>query len=159
MRRYCLGFLTNEVKTKVALIRKERPAWQAGYWNGIGGKVGNGRPDEIINLDEEAIDAMPREFEEETGVYTGHLKWKHLFHIESEQASKDGDYILDVFTLGDDYAIRNVISNTDEKVEIFNIWDVNNLRTTPNVLWFCDFIRTASNTFKLPIFIKDVGGY
>lgn len=44
---------------KVALIRKARPAWQAGKLNGIGGRVNPG---------ETPLDAQVREFREETEV-------------------------------------------------------------------------------------------
>jgi 8-oxo-dGTP diphosphatase len=170
MRRYCLGFLTNEIKTEVALIRKENPEWQRGKWNGIGGKVGVGQPGEDIDPNESAVIAMPREFEEETGVCTivpkftnspeiTFPKWTHLFHIESEQASQFGDYELDVFTLASDWAIERVRTVTNEKVGVFNIWDIDRLPTTPNVVWFSQFIRHSSSTFQLPIHIKDVGGF
>lgn len=56
---YVAGFFFSTDGTRVALIRKTKPAWQNGLLNGIGGKIEDG---------EEAIDAMRREFREETGV-------------------------------------------------------------------------------------------
>lgn len=53
------GFLFDDtVGPYVALVRKKRPAWQAGKLNGIGGKV---EPQET------PLEAMRREFKEETG--------------------------------------------------------------------------------------------
>lgn len=60
MIRYVLGFAFDS-QGRVCLIRKVKPEWQANKWNGVGGKVEYG---------ESAIDAMVREFWEETGVYT-----------------------------------------------------------------------------------------
>jgi 8-oxo-dGTP diphosphatase len=59
MQHFVNGFLFSADRTRVALIHKNRPAWQAGRINGIGGKVEAG---------EENIDAMAREFAEEAGV-------------------------------------------------------------------------------------------
>lgn len=56
-RRYVLGFLFSEDGSRVLLIWKNRPAWQAGKLNGIGGKIEDG---------EQPLDAMKREFVEET---------------------------------------------------------------------------------------------
>lgn len=61
MTGYALGFLflTDAVYgTSVVLIRKDKPEWQAGKLNGVGGKIEDG---------EEPIDAMRREWKEETG--------------------------------------------------------------------------------------------
>jgi len=55
--RYVLGFMFDRDYAEVALILKNRPAWQAGKWNGIGGK---------IEGDETPHAAMVREFTEET---------------------------------------------------------------------------------------------
>lgn len=56
--RYVLGFMFNEAKTHVLLVKKNRPAWQAGLLNGIGSKIEPG---------EQPLEAMEREFQEETG--------------------------------------------------------------------------------------------
>lgn len=61
-----VGFLFNPTLDVVTLIRKDRPKWQAGKLNGIGGRM---------NEDEDGIDAMIREFREETGVETTEEDW------------------------------------------------------------------------------------
>lgn len=62
---YVVGFAIDDLD-RVALIRKNRPDFQAGLFNGIGGHV---------EVGETPAGAMVREFVEETGVYlTG---WTH----------------------------------------------------------------------------------
>lgn len=56
--KYVIGFLFNS-KDSVLLIRKNRPEWQKGKLNGIGGHVEKG---------ESYLQAMRREFFEEAGV-------------------------------------------------------------------------------------------
>jgi len=56
MKSYACGFLFSPDRSRVLLIRKRRPAWQAGKLNGIGGKLEPG---------ESPLDAMRREFREE----------------------------------------------------------------------------------------------
>lgn len=63
---YVVGFLFRNRRTHVALIRKQNPAWQRGKLNGIGGKVEAG---------ETPLDAMIREFKEETGAEF--TDWRH----------------------------------------------------------------------------------
>lgn len=54
---YCVGFVF-AAHTHVLLCEKRKPDWQAGLWNGVGGKIEPGEaPDQ----------AMAREFGEETG--------------------------------------------------------------------------------------------
>lgn len=74
MIEYVAGFLfTGPDPNWVALVRKARPAWQAGRLNGIGGKIEPG---------EAPVTAMVREFREETGaLVTG---WRQF-------ATLDGD--------------------------------------------------------------------
>lgn len=56
---YVVGFMFDPSLQLVLLIRKNRPDWQAGRLNGIGGKIEDG---------EASIDAMIREFKEEAGL-------------------------------------------------------------------------------------------
>jgi 8-oxo-dGTP pyrophosphatase MutT (NUDIX family) len=72
---YCLGFAFNEDRTKVVLIKKNKPDFLKGLLTGVGGYV---EPNETPE------EAMPREFEEETGVLiTG---WKLCGRFEYEGA-------------------------------------------------------------------------
>ena len=57
-KHYVLGFVFNYSKNQVLLIEKQRPAWQMGRWNGIGGEIEEG---------ETPYQAMVRESVEETG--------------------------------------------------------------------------------------------
>lgn len=68
MTQYVAGFMFDKALSRVALIRKNKPVWQAGLLNGIGGKV---EP-----TDEHPHAAMVREFKEETGV--DHSEWVYF---------------------------------------------------------------------------------
>ncbi len=57
MQRYVLGIVTTPDCSKVLLIRKVKPDWQKGRWNGIGGKLEDGETPHF---------AMDREWREET---------------------------------------------------------------------------------------------
>ena len=64
--------------TRVLMIRKLKPAWQAGKLNGIGGKIDQYTSDTIdgeLRL-ETPIQAMVREFHEETGVVSQQSDWQ-----------------------------------------------------------------------------------
>lgn len=62
VQAYVCGFLFSSDRSRVLLIRKNRPAWQAGLLNGVGGKIEAGETPE---------EAMVREFYEEAGVRVG----------------------------------------------------------------------------------------
>lgn len=66
MTDYCLGFAFDANLENVILIEKLKPDFQKGKLNGIGGKIEAG---------ESAVDAMVREFKEETGVETTTCDW------------------------------------------------------------------------------------
>lgn len=107
MKRYVLGFAFNEELTQVALIRKNRPEWQAGHLNGIGGKVEEG---------ENLYDAMCREFREETGVNL--IAWEHVIRM-----SEDEDWAVSVWAYyGAD--LSELKTMTDEEVGVYNVSDI-----------------------------------
>lgn len=64
---YVVGFAFGSLKRAVILIKKDHPDWQAGKWNGIGGK---------IKERETPLEAMAREAHEETGIKTD-FNWEH----------------------------------------------------------------------------------
>ena len=64
--RYVCGFAFSSDLEKLLLIRKARPEWQAGRLNGLGGEIRSG---------ERPVDAMVREFLEESGLSTTPSHW------------------------------------------------------------------------------------
>jgi 8-oxo-dGTP diphosphatase len=70
---YCCGFLFSPSRQEVVLILKNRPAWQRGRLNGIGGH---------IEEDEDPSEAMQREFMEEcNGVVIHEDRWHEFVHM------------------------------------------------------------------------------
>lgn len=65
---YVLGFLFNVSNQSVLLVKKNKPEFQKGLLNGIGGKIEEG---------ETPLEAMKREFREETGI-SDELDWSHF---------------------------------------------------------------------------------
>lgn len=68
MQKYVAGFMFNDTKDIVLLIKKIKPEWQKGKLNAIGGKI-------EIEINETPIQAMVREFKEETGIKTLEEDW------------------------------------------------------------------------------------
>lgn len=64
---YCCGFMFDEKRDFVGLIEKQKPDWQKGKFNGIGGK---------LNPSEPWKQGQVREFYEETGVI--HDGWEQF---------------------------------------------------------------------------------
>lgn len=114
MQKYVLGFAFNTARTQVALIEKNRPAWQAGKLNGIGGHV---------EPNEENIEAMVREFQEETGTpWTWNEDWQHFATMQGL------DWVVYCFfTTEVDFTLLRTM--TDEKV-----WTIRVDQLPPNTL-------------------------
>lgn len=102
----------NESKSEVALIRKNKPDWQKGLLNGIGGKV---EPSEI------PADAMVREFNEETGCLVGSYRWNHFARISGPQ------FLVDFFATTGDLSLLE--SPEEEKVEVIVLSSIDVLRS------------------------------
>lgn len=79
--KYVLGFAVypghTPHDTRVVLIRKNRPAAQAGKLNGVGGRV---------EVGETLLAAMVREFEQETWLRVDPSRWTHFAEIISDAA-------------------------------------------------------------------------
>lgn len=75
MNKYCLGVIFSNDLSRVFLLRRDHPEWQAGRLNGFGGKL---LPGELSR------DSMRREAMEEAG-YEG--EWKRLGRMYGEPPS------------------------------------------------------------------------
>lgn len=102
-----MGLLISEDKQNVLLIHKNRPDWQVGRLNGIGGK--------IEESDLTSVDAMIREFREEASLEI--KQWLPVVTITGEIYSVEFFYTIDD-------RIYEAESLTDEKIEIFNIYSL-----------------------------------
>lgn len=73
MKEYVAGFMFDQSLQNVLLVEKQKPDWQKGRWNGIGGK---------IELDETPLQAMQREFLEETSI--DYPYWERLCSLSGD---------------------------------------------------------------------------
>jgi 8-oxo-dGTP diphosphatase len=103
----------------VLLIRKERPAWQKGMYNGVGGHIEPG---------EKPVEAMRREFREEAGIDIGEERWQN-FSIYRGKDWKIHFYCADR-NIEQDVDCKTM---TDEEVRYFNIARLPTV--IPNLHW------------------------
>lgn len=133
MKRYVLGLAFTE--SGVVMVQKNRPAWQAGKLNFVGGKLERG---------ERPIDCMVREFLEETGVQTTTSDWTWFGTMargeDSEFAGDEGDFEVFMFRTEPDKKFHlcrtvedeEIIHVTHDKFSFdsdLNPWYISNIRT------------------------------
>ncbi len=100
---YVAGFLRLRLfyqTDRVVLLRKLKPAWQAGLLNGVGGKVESSSLTDIDHFSETPEDAMTREWMEETLGLVPEVDWKpfavlrfvngHTVHFFSGESNYPG---------------------------------------------------------------------
>lgn len=118
---YVCGFMFSECRGLVALIEKQKPAFLKGLWNGIGGKIEKG---------ERSVDAMVREFYEETGVASTPTDWHLLCELRllNTQAS------IKFFTCFSD-RVLDVRTMEAEEVSVHELAFLNDLSLKENLNW------------------------
>lgn len=153
---YAVGFLFDPERENVLLIRKKRPDWQRGYYNGVGGKHEKG---------ESHLECMIREFREETGLVgldwrpeaTLHQKCRPWWHYEKGTwVSNIEPYQVGVFSAVSPF-IHLARQETDETLHIVPVANLRNEKTVPNVpllvaLALCpsEFRRPVEFTYPSP---------
>lgn len=122
---YSVGFLHSD--ESVVLIKKNRPDWQSGKYNGVGGHV---------EENEKPHDAMVREFQEETGVLVP--RWQHFVTLAGPNAMI---YCYAANDNGD--AISRVKTMTDEEIKVVSFFTIENHRIhiVPNLRWIIPLMR------------------
>ena len=112
VKLYVVGFAFNKKGDHVVLVHKDRPEWQAGLINGVGGKV--------EDTDLEYIDAMTREFFEETGMFTVAPDWDHFATLHFENDKLGGEAMVFAYRIFTD-DIWTCQTKESEKIEIFEL--------------------------------------
>lgn len=143
MINYCLGFAFDHINGKVLLlINKTKPSWQQGKLNGVGGKVEPG---------EHPVDAMVREFREETGLNTTALDWQKFCIMEGT------DWIVHCFRAN--LNIFEAKSITEEEVELVSSYWIYKTqgdkedRLISNIRWLIEMSKDP-DALKNPLTIK-----
>jgi len=124
MQQYVCGFFFSRERTRVVLIRKNRPTWQAGNLNEEGGKVEAG---------ETFPQAMRREFREEAGVDVPESGWQHVVTLSGADDANAGRAWAGHFfrAFGD---VTRVRAMTDEALETHSVHALP-VETIPNLRW------------------------
>lgn len=135
---YVAGFLFDPKLRHVVLVQKGKPAWQAGYYNGVGGKVERG---------ETPVEAMAREFEEEAGLALPAWEWERFAVVNFEGARGDGTvtngaavHFFRAFS--DEYG--RVRSREEEPVRVVPLMDLGGLPRIPNLDWLIPMALTGT---------------
>lgn len=132
---YSCGFLINKDNNLVALVRKEKPTWQHGLLNGIGGKIEEGESPTIC---------MVREFREEAlnPLYHGEeIKWDRFASIRGNcrerQPGNEGVFRVHFFRAFASLTMlrMNLRTNTSEQIIVESISNLNAQNCIPNVPW------------------------
>ncbi len=132
---YVVGFLFDLNFDKVVLIEKQKPEWQKGFLNGVGGKIENS---------ETPTDAMAREFKEEVGYYI--KDWECI----CEMKAKDCTIYFFKARFNTVMALPGEMpSKTDEKVGVYRIANLFHLKTIPNLKWLIPMCLDPDHDFVL----------
>lgn len=141
--QYVVGFMIQPSTERVLLIRKNRPAFQAGKWNGIGGK---------IEPNESPVEAMVREFREETSVNTDVRDWEHTITLEGDNDQADPGKAFKVHYFRTFVgAFPDFTSVTDEMVMDWEMCRVHHFPCLPNLKWILP-LQTSLN-IRFPLYV------
>lgn len=122
MIEYVAGLLYSDDGLRVTLIQKNRPDWQAGLYNALGGKV---------ELGETPEQAMKREFHEEAGVV---IDWDFRFTLQGP------DYTVHFFSCHNTEAMAYLQTMTDEVVSVVEAYDLPE-NIIPNLWWIVPMLN------------------
>ena len=138
MKLYVCGFMFNEDRSRVLLIKKMKPAWQRGRINGVGGKIEPGETPE---------QAMVREFKEEVGIQ--HEDWERFVTLRNDDVAYRLDFFRTVGPLGEARKME------EEAPVVLAINELYSSEVIPNLRWLIPL--ALDEALAVPIEIEDVG--
>lgn len=127
MKYYVAGFAFNPKGTHVAMVLKNKPDWQKGKLNAIGGKV---------ESEENPGIAMVREFLEEAGVGTTHSQWKRLVTLFNEE-----HMIFFYYTFLSEDQWKHVRTVEEEEILKLHVSEIASHKRIDNIDMLLDMIR------------------
>lgn len=134
MQKYVVAFVFNKDFSSVLLMHKNRPAWQNGLINGLGGKVEDG---------EDTFSTVSREIEEESGLKIPKEDWVKVGKVYSDS------FTMDVFGSMYEGEISDAVTKEDEPIEWFKVNDLPS-NTIENVPWLVNITldKLKNNNFE-----------
>lgn len=140
MKKYVVGFFFTPDMKSVWLITKQKPEWQKGCLNGIGGK--------IEDTDVDAHAAMIREIKEEADVNLGDIaEIIHLGHMTG--TNNDGSsFHVDIFTGRTDAQFRTM---EQELIDLYPVDEVGfhkSIGNVPMLIEACIYRMRNSSSFS-----------
>jgi 8-oxo-dGTP diphosphatase len=125
MISYVGGFLFNVDGTRLALVQKIKPDWQNGFLNAVGGK---------IEIGEDPMAAMIREFREETGVY--YPDWKPVVRMHNDASHQEDYHHYEVFFyVGHSHIVESCCTVEAETIHVVDIKPELYPRCLSNLAW------------------------
>lgn len=134
---YVLGFAFSPDFKKVALIRKNKPEWQAGNLNGIGGK---------IEPAESSKEAMVREFFEEAAGKTVVDDWSKFATMQNSA------WVVHCYKTT--CTLEDLKTMESEEVVIVDVANIHNEKTISNVPWLV-LMAIDPDNFRANLDYKD----
>lgn len=143
---YVVGFAFNDVQSEFALILKNRPKWQEGLFNGVGGKIEEG---------ETPIEAMAREFVEETGYLVPESDWRPLCSIswanDLDRIGSGEEARVHFFkAIIPVRSLKHVLQTmTDEPISVWGVHDIDLFghRLVPNLQWLLPLAMYSADIY------------
>lgn len=126
--RMVVGFVFDDDFRHVLLIQKQKPDWQRGFFNGIGGKCKEKEPPRL---------AIARETYEETGMDVEPESWTHFLtlHTGGKPETAPAVEVSFFFTNVERCVITSAESKTKEQILIVPRRSLLDYKTVPNLQW------------------------
>jgi 8-oxo-dGTP diphosphatase len=142
MKKYTVGFIFTPGFEQVLLVHKNRPEWQKGLLNGVGGKIEEG---------EESVDCMVREVREETKLETQAKDWH--FYAKIQNAERFVDFYACIYSGN----ITDAQTTTDEPVAWFPVSALPE-NVIFNLRWLIPLAIDSVRSGKIVAMVQDEGG-
>lgn len=140
LMKYVVGFAFDVNGDNVLLIKKNRPEWQKGLLNGVGGKV---EPNELDSV------AITREFQEEAGLTI--TDWKKTITLWNHTNKNYEVAFFSAFAVD----IHKAQQTTDEELMIVNINKLYDFPLIGNLRWLISL--SLDMDIKKPVYLQDIG--